>query len=371
MAQAHYVVHLPRPSRLVQRIKSRLHPPEIAVDAIREILHLYGLELKGSPRNLTVSKRNPNLVVKTSAGQKVLKRYWNGWPRSVIIHEHSILNRLAIVHFPAPRLAATPDGGTFVSQDSENYALFNFDDGSDYSTNFLMRAHRLRLMAMAGRTMARLHQELEGFMPEGRHHSGFKSYTGDRWRDMAWHIGKVGELKERSLSLTEPKDRVHANWLIQNSHSILEELGRFNEMLGDAPLPRLIIHGDFGLHNLHIHGDGMVTPMDFESARLEWRLRDLVICLARFRYPNGTLDFESIQSFVAAYQAVYPLKAQEWQLLPQVWRFCKLQDAVRYWNSYFETHGPTRKLISARDAVEQADWALKHAPGLTALLETS
>jgi hypothetical protein len=80
-------------------------------------------------------------------------------------------------------------------------------------------------------------------------------------------------------------------------------------------------------------------------------------------------DFESIQWFLEAYHAEFPLSADEWRLFPQVWRFYKLQGAVQYWNSYFETKGPARKLISARDAIAQADWVSNHPEHLLAQLQ--
>lgn len=369
MALTNRIFYIPRPDRLVNSLKSRLRTPEIEIEAVCEVLSQYRLEMATPPRNLTLSKRNSNLVVKTSAGKKVLKRYWQGWPAPVIVFEHSILTRLAELNYPAPRLVLTPSGETIISRVGQNYALFDFQDGRSYATNYLLRAHRLKLMMMAGSTLARLHQRLAGFMPEGYHHSGFKSYTGERWRDMTWHINKVEELKEKARHLSNLDDKVHADRLIQKSHYILDELGQLDEMLSAAPLPRLLIHGDYGLHNIHFHKDGKVTPLDFESARLEWRLRDLVSSLARFRYANEELDFESIRCFVAGYQSEFPLKSDEWHLVPQVWRFSKLQDAVKYWNSYFETGGPTRKLVSAYKAVDQADWVLEHSAELPALIK--
>ena len=47
-------------------------------------------------------------------------------------------------------------------------------------------------------------------------------------------------------------------------------------------------------------------------------------------------------------------------MLPDIWRLYKLQAAVQYWNSYFETDGPIRKLDSALDAIEQAQWVTEH-----------
>lgn len=367
MAQVHRILHLPRPSRLSDNINSRLRPLDIEFDGVCEVLSQYGLELTRPPRNLPIGRRGRNVMVDTSAGKKVLKLYRPQWQIPTMIYEHSVLTHLAQLNFPAPRLVAAPNGETIISRAGRNYALFDFADGINYSSNFLLRAHRLRLMAMAGKTLACLHRQLEGFVPEGEHHLGFQSYTGSRRRDIAWHVDKVNELKEKSRNLTGPEKKIHVDWLIRNSNSVLEELGRLDETLSVARLPRVIIHGDYGLHNLLFRRDGTATPLDFELARLEWRLSDLVSCLAKLRYAHTAYDFESMQCFMEAYQAEYPLSADEWRFLPQVWRFYKLQAAVQYWNSYFETGGPTRKLVSARDAVDQADWAMNHQDKLLVL----
>jgi Ser/Thr protein kinase RdoA (MazF antagonist) len=132
-----------------------------------------------------------------------------------------------------------------------------------------------------------------------------------------------------------------------------------------------VIHGDYGLHNLLFRKDGTVIPIDFELARLEWRLSDLVSCMSRLRYGDGAYDFQSIRWFLAAYDVEHPLSDDEWRLFPEVWRFYKLQGAVQYWSSYFETGGPARKLIAARDALEQAARVADDPGGLLAQLRGS
>ncbi len=358
---------MPRPSRLSSYISSRLRPLDVEFEAVRAALSCYGLELTGPPANLPLSRRTRNVVVNTSIGKKVLKLNRARHQIPAIIYAHSILTRLAQLDFPAPRLVPTPTGETFISHAGGNYALFDFVEGINYSLSFLLRAHRLKLMAIAGQTLARLHRRLKGFMPEAHHHLGFTSYTGHWRRDLTWFIDKVDKMKEKTRHLSNTADEIHADWLIRNCNTILEELARLDEALSAAPLPRLVIHGDYGLHNIIFQKNGTVTPLDFESARLEWRLSDLVSCLSRLRYATGGYDFENMRCLMAGYQAEYPVGADEWRLLPQVWRFHKLRSALIYWNSYFETGGPGRKLISARDAVSQADWARNHPDKLLEL----
>jgi Ser/Thr protein kinase RdoA (MazF antagonist) len=142
-------------------------------------------------------------MLNTSAGRKVIKRYRARLDVSTILYSHSILERLAELHFPAVRLANTPASETFVSLDSGNYALFDFVDGKNYSSSFVPPAYRHKLMNVAGQTLGRLHGALAGFTPEGWHHLGFVSYTGDWRRNLAWHSAKVDEMKESQLAGTE------------------------------------------------------------------------------------------------------------------------------------------------------------------------
>ena len=365
------ILCFPRPSRLTAYLNSRWRPLDIPADTIREILRHYGLDQTGPAHNLPMSRRTRNVVVNTSAGKKVLKLYRRKWQADTILYAHSILERLADRNFPAPRLVLTPGGQSFSGLVGRNYALFDFVDGANYSSGFLPRAHRLKLKAIAGRTLARFHRELAGFVPQGQHHLGFHSFTADRHHDLAWHTHKVIELKERSRTVTGAADAVHIEWLLGASDSILEELSRLDQDLRRAPLPRVVIHGDYGLHNLLFQPNGTATPVDFESARLEWRLSDLVGTLSRLRSRSGAYDLERMRCFLQGYQSESPLTPEERDLLPSVWRFRKLQSVLQYWNSYFETGGLSQKLLAARSAMEQARWGLHNSEKLLALIPIS
>lgn len=363
------IFSVPRPARVGESVRARLRSPDIAPEVVRAVLRAYGLAPLGPPANLSASRRNHNVVVTTAAGRQLLKRYRPQWRAETVGYGHAIMCRLAELGFPVPRLATALDGGDVVAWGGHHYALLEFVPGVSYSARFLLRPDRLRLMALAGTTMARLHRALQGFTPAGSHHLGFAGYSGPRRRDLTWHLARVAELKERSRRLERPEDQPHADRLLLDAAPIVEQLGPLDGMLADAPLTRTVIHGDYGLHNLLFREDGAVTPIDFELARIEWRLSDLVSCLSRLRYGAGAYDFASLRRFMAAYDAAYPLSAAEWRLLPLAWQHYKLQGAVQYWGSYFETGGPARKLIAAHDAIEQAAWVARHPDELRAQLQ--
>jgi glycosyltransferase involved in cell wall biosynthesis/Ser/Thr protein kinase RdoA (MazF antagonist) len=348
-------------------------PPVIDPTAVTAVLDRYGERPMSALHNLRLARRSTNVVIRTERGLRVLKCYRPQWGTETVRYGHSILLRLAAQHVPAVRLAMTQTGDTLVHSDDRVFAVFEFAAGINYSLNFLRRRDRLMLTRMAAATPARLHRSGERFVPAGRHHLGFTSLSGPRPRDLAWHTTTVDELVRRSAQLPDATASRLAGALVQRSEQLLEELSRLDCSLGAADLPRLVIHGDYGLHNLLFKFDSeptRVVPVDFEVARLDWRIDDLVSALGKFRYRGGHYDSESMRTFITSYAANFPLTEGEVQLLPDVWRFHKLQAAVQYWNSYFETSGPVRKLASALDALDQAQWVIDR-PGLVTKLAHS
>ena len=356
-------IYFPRPARLTAHITSRLRSADIETGIVQSVLAQYGLDLSAPPQNMPNARRNRNLVIHTHAGYKVLKLYRNDWHADTIAYEHSILQYLAEMNSPAPRLLTAINGETCVSIGGRNYCMFEFVNGQNYSWTFLFRPHRLKLMRTAGHTLAKLHRRLLGFSPKGSHHLGFISYQGGRLRDVEWYVQKIPEFKDRSYFLDDP----NAGWLIAHATKILTDVTELTQTLQDAHLPRTIIHGDFGLHNLIFLEADHATPMDFELARLEWRLSDLVSCLSKLRNRKGNYDMESVMELTTAYQSEFPISDEEWKWFPLVWKYYKLAKAVQYWSSYFETNGPARKLFLARDAVEQSNWLVNDNLTVTSL----
>jgi glycosyltransferase involved in cell wall biosynthesis/Ser/Thr protein kinase RdoA (MazF antagonist) len=365
------IMHVPRPSRVSAFLSARLGPPVIDRSAVEEVLHRYGLRLVGPSRNLRLGRRSRNVAVATDAGKKVVKLYRPQWSPDTVRNGHSILVRLEELGFPTPRLVRARDGANWTRIDSDLFAIFDFLPGTNYSLHFLLRDDRLQLTATSGRTLARLHRLLKGFVPEGSHHLGFGSHIGPRRRDLAWHTMKVEELKRRSALLTEEAAAALGARLIARADELLEEIALLERDLTNADFPRLIIHGDYGLHNLIFESPEHAVPIDYELSRLDWRLNDLISALVKYRYTGGRYDFESMQTFVRAYTADFPLSIDERRLLPTAWRFYKLQAAVQYWNSFFETRGPLRKLESALDSIGQAEWALDNPQVIRRLSEAA
>jgi glycosyltransferase involved in cell wall biosynthesis/aminoglycoside phosphotransferase (APT) family kinase protein len=333
-------------------VQSRLDSPQFEGDFVGQILAHYGLELTRPLENLPFGRRSSNVLVYTSAGKKVFKRYRDKWQFERIVYEHSVLKQLQRIDFPAIRLTLTPAGESWVQQGGHTYALFDYIEGTSYSANYIPRTQLVKLHWLLGKALAQFHRQLAGFVGEGAHHLGFATYDSERRRNLEWHLNVLGGLAERSRGVTDPEAYDLLHQIDEKGDRIGEALGQLDAVLAGAELPRLLIHGDYGLHNVLFPGDGTVTLLDFELTRLEWRLIDLVIMISR-------LTAENSRAFMAGYQSEFTLSEQEWQLLPQVWQYYMMRGAVQYCYNYFELGG-VQRLTAAHGRLKQADWAWEH-----------
>jgi Ser/Thr protein kinase RdoA (MazF antagonist) len=354
------VPHVPRPSRAAAALAARFGPPAVDPHLTHLVLGRFGLGSCARYRNLRLARRSLNLVVETSRGTKVVKAYRPHWLHGSVRCGHSILMQLEELGFPAVRLVRSPQGATWTTVGPQIFAVFDFVPGTNYSIAFLRRRDRLRLTEVAGRTLAGLHRCLDGFVPAGAHHLGFVAPMGPRQRDAAWHAAKLDELVRRSAEHPSPTIAPHVAPLVARSSCVLDQIDRLERLLDGAAFPRLVVHGDYGLHNLVFPRVDLAVPVDFELARFDWRLFDLISVLGKHRYRGGHYDLESMLAFLGAYSRTYALTPDERLLLPEAWKLYKLQAAVQYWNSYFETDGPVRKLAAALDSIAQADLVAEH-----------
>jgi Ser/Thr protein kinase RdoA (MazF antagonist) len=366
--EAGWVPFVPRWSRVRASTSARFGGPEIDPPVVAEILRRYGLRGIASSRNLRLARRSRNVWIESDRGRKALKLYRPRWREQTVEEVHSVLERLEALDVPAPRPNRTLDGATWSVIDGSIAAVFDWIEGRNYSINYLRRRDRLRLTTMAGETLSGLHLALADFDPTGAHHLGFVSRTGPRRRDAAWHRTSVDDLRARSANLDDPLAQPLADQLIVAADPVVDEIARLEDVLDGADFPRFVIHGDFGLHNLLIRPTGPAVPVDFELTRLDWRVNDLISVLGKHRYQGRAYDFESMETLLGAYVARCPMTDDERHLFPEAWRLYKLQAAVQYWISYFETEGPVRKLASALDSIEQAAWVRDDPTAIASLV---
>lgn len=286
----------------------------------------------------------------------MLKMYKESLGQSTIVQEHSILKYLEKISFPAVRIEATRIGETLVQRHNTRYALFNFVDNGFHSYDYIKTPHQSRqCIAVAGKTLALLHDKLKNFIPEGYNPDGFKSRAGKRYRDLEWFVNKLKICIDQTRSISEKKNKKKNLWLRRRAGDLENGLKKTNALIDDANLPRQIIHKDYGPSNLLFRKNALPVVLDFEIARLDWRIVDIIdgwqgFCIDRFGY-----NIKKMKYFLDAYQAHLPLTRDEIKLMPAVWKLIELRSCIRYWYAYCHT-GDRVSLTKACKNLNETDW---------------
>lgn len=332
---------VPLPSRVTASVAARLRPPAIDAARAARVLDAYDLVARGRPRTLGMGRRSGNVVLRTPAGRQVLKRYRDAWKPETIAYGHEVLGRLRAAGAPAPTLAATPDGRTFVEDDGARFAVFGFVDGRSYASTWTRRRDRLALLERAGATLARMHAALRGWEPEGTHHLASTWSDGAGPGGLPWYEERAAAM-QRTPGWDSPADR----------------FAEVRDALAGVAFPTTVIHGDFGLHNVLVVRDGTVVPVDLELARLDLRAHDLVLTIGKLRDARAAApDVEAIEAFARGYAAATatPLTEPELARLPELWRRYHLASAIRAWDLFEGTGRADRRDAAAR-ALDRAGW---------------
>ena len=345
---------VPLPSRVVDDVRARLGQASIEDAVLEEVLARYDLHARGRARDLG-GRRSRNVLVATAEGPKVVKRYRADWPAATIAYGHSVLGRLEQAGVRAPHVLPTARRGTVADREvawatqvalgGERFAVFDLMPGRSFSSTAMRRVDRAHLMELAGATLARWHAALVGFRPAGRHHLGFVGWEGPRVRGPDWYRRTVEDLR---------RDRVGSARLHAEAPALLERIEEGEAALGPLDLPRRVIHGDFGLHNLLLDG-GTVGVVDVELARIDLRVTDLLLVMGK-HLDGGEPDLGLLAAFFDAYGL---LEDREREGIGAAWRYQCATSAVRSWRSAAAAAGSeaaASRVAAAHRSLDRIGW---------------
>lgn len=349
-------LYLLRPGHFYHNLKFRQRRSQADLALIREVLAEYELELTGDLPIVSGQGRSHSLLVATASGKKMFKRYKRTVIKPAIACEHSILRYLAEINFPAPRLVATKTGETWVSHAEDHYALFDFIEGGfQYQQYFLLPGQSRQFITIAGKLLAELHEKLQDFIPQGYNPNGFKSRHDGRWRDLGWFMSRLRYCLAEAPQLNANMGSLGSQFL-GRAEQLEQALPELEAVLTEATLPRLVIHGDYGPYNLLFRQNAPVIVIDFEIARLDWRLTELVDALWRFgedRFLGFRID--KMKVFLDAYQTHLPLALEELRSLPAVWKYLHIRRFIVNWYRYCDTLADS-SLAKAQLHLKLIDW---------------
>jgi Ser/Thr protein kinase RdoA (MazF antagonist) len=325
------------PSFLHSRIRSFRQNNFIKPPILQHVINEYGLKLIDNNQRFVGGYRGVNIIIETSQGRKLLKRYKPTLGHSTITQEHSILKYLKRNEFPAPHLKTTKRGETLIEIEKQKFALFDFIDGGYHYNNFILLRRQInKYIKTAGRTLGYLHKLFAGFEPDGYNPDGFKSINGDRWRNTGWFIDKLNYCIAQTDISDSPGIENNLKSLLNNANVIKEKLLGLDYSLKNNRTLRIVIHGDFTPYNLLYLNYNLAFVLDFEMARLDWRLVDIIRSWHAFCSNKAGFDFEKIKYFFDEYQKRMSVPEDEFKLIPKVWEYFSVINIIQSWRGFVQ-----------------------------------
>jgi len=172
---------------------------------------------------------------------------------------------------------------------------------------------------------------------------------------MTWYKKKLIECKRRSADGKREFLSDTFLTLINQTDYLLKELSRLDNLLQKSDLLRLIIHGDYGPYNLLFRKNASTVVLDFEMARLDWRLVDIIQAWHRFCHSRFGYSLKKMKLFLNAYQDYMPLYSSELKLIADVWTHINIRGFIRYLYNYCSSSKDSY-LESAIKSLRRLDW---------------
>jgi Ser/Thr protein kinase RdoA (MazF antagonist) len=356
-----YGLQFPRPDRL--NLKSLINTPKLSREDERWISALvstYGLSLLSPAKKLETNGRSYNWILMTNSGKKILKKYKPSVEAEQIIQEHAILSQLALIQFPVPHLNKNVHGETLTDIGDSRFALFDYMDGYfQYHEQIYFPSQASTFIELAAISLATLHEALRDFIPVGKNPNGFASKEGPRWRGLNWYLEQLAINKQQTQDQLKDNQRPDLDMLLSRGTWIENRLAVLDETLTVAPLDRVIIHGDYGPYNLMFKNGSPVVMIDFELARLDWRLTDLATSMNTFARNRLGFQQKKMHHFLQAYQETSKVETEQLNYLPDVWEYLSLRRLIVCWSRGLET-GQKKWLVEALDRMRIIDWITTH-----------
>jgi homoserine kinase type II len=284
-------------------------------EEVRTFLAGYGR----APRRLVVEQLRSwwwNVVLRVEAdGERLVLRRYGVTPHEEVLWELALLRHLQAHDFPTIAPLPRPDGapcGTFANQPAILYPYVEGHNGCRPELD------RVRAMAEAAATIARLHRLTEGLaLPHPRARSGADS------RRLVRQF--LAFTQERGVAPDEPA----LAEVVARAREVAAEFGARLAPV-ERDLPRGVVHHDAHCANVLFRDERLVALIDFDDACPSFLVADVAVLLENWAADAraDALRPDHAAHVLRAYERLRPLTAAERDLLPDFLALYVLGDAV-------------------------------------------
>ena len=310
------ILRIPKPKTLLAGLLPKEKPDPVLSQLITDLAQEFHL---GQVRQCyrTARSNSLNYVVVTDREKYVVRRH--RLSKDTVAHEHQILTYLKEHHYLAPEMVTTPDGRAWVEVEGSLYSFYRFIDGYNPFNFVWGTATRREILFECGQALARYHQAVDGLVPTYYKWDAYRPDDHRRWRE--------GNLYRAALSKIRPMvNKPTATSLIdQFARDHLDQLEQFLDLEetveGCSALSKLVIHGDYAPWNILFHPGKPPIVLDFNAARLDLKIYDVILATFFFSWRNGTLDSDRAQIFQQGYNRIGRLTEVELALAGDVYQW--------------------------------------------------
>ena len=290
------LLRMPKPSYLIRRLSS----PEKLDDALTQTLTEMAdfFQLGPIERCYRAPKSNSlNVILETGTGKFVFRAH--SLSEETVAHEYQVLQYLAGRNFPAPQMISGPGGEAWVKVDEALCSVYRFVEGYPAANFIWLPAARNELIRQAGRALAAYHKVVEGLRPTPFKWDGYRPTEHRRWREGQMYRNALREIRP----LIERPTATRAIDQFARTHiADVERMLQLEEVVeGCSALSKLVIHGDYAPWNLLYRADQPPFILDFNSARLDLQIFDIVLATLFFAWRGNRIDMKRARVFQAGY----------------------------------------------------------------------
>ncbi|BAM05026.1 phosphotransferase enzyme family protein [Phycisphaera mikurensis] len=237
------------------------------------------------------SRKAPKLILKTDAGEYLLKRRApSAFDREKAAFTHGLQVHLANKGFPLPRLMVTrSQERTMLRLSEQTYEVFQYIRGDAY--DFSLDATR-----DSGQTLGIFHGLLQKYAsnytpPRGSYHASRSVMTalGMLEETLTRHAARAAPPEAETLERMSPLDRSPAE-LTAHLRSCYVDAVRKCESLGIKRWPSQVIHADWHGGNMLFRARRVVAVIDYDTSRYGPRVIDTANGALQFSMSSGGAD---------------------------------------------------------------------------------
>jgi len=287
---------IPKPSYLLSQLTPRKGPDAALHQVLARVADVYQLgEIQACHR--ARRSASMNFIVTTARGRFVFRRH--RLTETDVAYEHQVLDHLQQRNFPAPRILRNQTGQAWSAIDGSLYSVYEFVEGYCFTDFLWWPAVRREIANQCGRTLGRYHHAVAHLVPNAYKWSAYRPTEHRRWREGDWFRQTLKDIRPllQKPTATSPIDdftrsRIDAIDKMLSLESVVEER---------SDLSKVVIHGDYAPWNVLFRRGLPPFVLDFNEARLDLKIYDVVLATFRSGWRGHRLDRDRALAFQAGY----------------------------------------------------------------------